>query len=138
MKVKIAKYKYEKIEEEAQIVELPQEPLFLFEFGHRIHHAIIPMWTTWNMEVRNEPEYIYEYSVISVKNSFNCFIEINSFKPEKSFISLEWHYYAKKEDIVSRVVRMLVDGYEKRCIRTKEQFLSDYNAVCEKITEFLV
>ena len=74
-KMKIKQYKYEKVEVTEKDWEIPTEPKYFFETFIRRAIAVIPVFTTWNKEVYNKEEEIYELSIICVYQSSEAKIE---------------------------------------------------------------
>ena len=135
MKKKITKYEYIKQEIEGFEADLPDNPVYLFEFGYRVAYAIIPQWTTWNKEFYDKPEEIYQYDIIVVDPSLK---EIKSFDISVQRLN---EAYGKSEQnggtLRDRAVRYIVDGWQERQVRTKEKFLEDFNRVVNEIKETL-
>jgi hypothetical protein len=130
MKHKIERYKYEKVLDKEYEIDLPEVPEFHFQFGIRRAIAIIPQWTTWNMEHNNKPEEIYAIDFISVYRSFDCRIEKSSINVSSLADALR-----KGDDHYS-----LAGFLEDRTIggnRTLEQFMGDYNSAIEEMNRII-
>ena len=126
MKKTIKTYKYEKIEVSNSEIEIPEEPMYVFQTGIRRAIRIVPKWTTWNKEHKGTEEEIYELECTCVYNSFDCKVEM--FKI--SISGIEDMINAQKKDHYS-IPDMLKD--KDYNIRTKERFEEDLKVVLNKI-----
>lgn len=131
MKVKIEKYRYERVKEEVEI-SIPEQKLFFFVTGSRVSYSIKPIWTTWNKEQYQKEEEIYSYDVIAVSRSFCNIIE----KFNISIDSFPDIIKQGESNKYNRLVEAILDP-SGECGRTEEQFLADYNAVLEEIKNSL-
>lgn len=127
MKTKIEKFKLERVSLGEIEVDLPEEPIYIFEFGRRVMYGIFPKWTTWQVERDNKPEEIWEYDVITISESFSDY-SIEKFTVRVSDFDRLYNSNNKISTKKERVVKFLIDGIEQRSIRTEEQFLHDYNS----------
>lgn len=133
MKVKISRTEIQKTVIENEI-ELPENSLYIFEYGYRLSHAILPQITTWNIENDNGPETMYAYIVITVDISMGaCSIK----KTEISVHHILMLYNSTKDTIESRICQILIDGVPDNSIRTEEQFIEDYNKAITAINSIL-
>lgn len=125
------------------VLNLPDEPTYIFQYGSRIAWAIIPIWTTWNESQLNKPEEIYEYRVIGVSNSFTHELHSFTWKVEGNHIETVYNRGKKSGgtsfgDREYRLLHVLItDGlYQERMIRTREQWEKDFRAYIDHVTEF--
>lgn len=135
MEVNIIKYKYEKIELSNEVANLPDEPIYFFIYGTRISVAVIPKWTTWNIEEYDKPEEIYFYNFITIDGTEE--VKLHGF-PVNEISNL--YQVAKKSTTNSyfhEVIEYLVDGIDSRQIRDKERFVSEYNNIKLKYDNIL-
>lgn len=133
MKVNIEKFKYEKVHISEEEINLPETELYIYEYGYRIFHAIIPQWTTWNMEQTNNPEYIFQYKIISIDNQFKYEIHTNNVNVHE----MSRYYNLAGDSIVIRITKMLVDGYSESSIRTRERFIDEYKHLISEVNGIL-
>lgn len=129
-KMKIQQYKYEKTVTSSKDWEVPTEAQYFFETGIRRAIAVIPVYTSWNMENFQKPEEIYELSFVCVYQSFEAMIQ----KFDVSLSSLEDKYVEKGE--VGDIVRFLID-HSEGCERSPERFKGDFDNCLNKIKEHL-
>lgn len=130
MKVKIPKYKLEKILIEDNEYELPDEPAYYFETCVRRSIRFIPILTSWKHE-KDQPEEIYQYHITVVYLSFENKIE--SFKiSAKSGLSDLMKDGDKSEQ--SSVIKALFNKYLN--VRTKEQFEADLQQAINNLSNY--
>lgn len=132
MKIKVEKYKYTKELDEAFEIEMPEVPTYLFQYSVRTSHAIIPVWTTWEHEY-GKPEYIYQYVIISVDSQWDSdsYIKYETVQVH----SIPELYNRKEPNALSDLIKNIGQGIVSSEIRTKEQFLEDYNKVIKLCNE---
>lgn len=134
MKLEITEYKYEKVKVKGVELNLPTEPLYLFETGIRRSIRIIPKFVTWEPseylkdKVGCRKGDVYEYIVTCVYNSWECKIEHFTIK-----VSDIEQLYNNKEDRYgpSGIVKTMT--LKRAENRTKETFDNDLKTVIEKI-----
>lgn len=126
MKKQIKTYKYEKIEVNSTEIEIPEEPMYVFQTGIRRAIRIIPQWTTWNKEYYQKDEEIYALDVVCVYNCWDKKIEIDEIQ-----ISQIESILANDKEGKSIPYMLLHKLYNAR---TKEQFNADLQAVIDRIT----
>ena len=146
--MKIKQYKYEKVEVTEKDWEIPTEPKYFFETFIRRAIAVIPVFTTWNKEVYNKEEEIYELSIICVYQSSEAKIE----KFDVAVSRIEDLYYREsKGEGEGSIIKFLIDDckpWEDKdkngvittgvyCSRTKEQFEADFKNCLNSINEHL-
>lgn len=130
MKKTIEKYTYVKTIDSSVEIDLPDNIEYHFETGIRRSICIIPVWTTWQKEQGKEEE-IWKYDIICVYGNFED-------KIEKTSIAV-----SDLSDILKTTTKygclndFLVNGRSKYTVRTKEQFMADYNNVLNKINNLL-
>ncbi len=129
MDITITKYSYERVETDV-VVTISDKPIYCFQTGVRLAYAITPQWTTWNVETYNKPEEIYEYQIIQVGNSYGQTIEI--WRIRTSDIPELINGKCDKRRFCCE--KMTGDEFD---LRTKEQFMKDYNSVINTCKEFL-
>ena len=110
-------------------INLPDKPAFYFETGIRRSIAVIPQWTTWQLEQLQKPEEIYAYKVIFVYNSFESKIDSTDIVMSQ----LESYFRSTADSKIGPLIRFITDcendGFDKR---TEEQFIADYAKVVIK------
>ena len=126
MDITLKAYEYHKVEKESKVVSLPEEPTYYFETFIRRAIRMIPIFTTWNMEQKNEPEYIYRYHFTcvyrSMENKIESFcISVNDF---------ENMYYSEKQNLIKGILN------DELLHRTKENFEGDLQAALEALNEY--
>lgn len=122
MNIDITTYKYVKQEGIIKNLSLPDTTSFYFQTGVRRSIAVIPLWTCWLKDQGKEEE-IHSYDIIYVYLSFKYKIE----KFTLAISRLNDHYNdtkCKEYEIIDFLLNA-----DKSDIRTKEQFLADYNIV---------
>jgi hypothetical protein len=126
MKIKVEKYKYTKVLEEDFEIEMPDKPTYLFQYGVRTSHAIIPEWTTWEHQY-DKPEHIFQYRIISVDSQWdsNSYIKHETIQVH----SIPELYNRKEPNALSRLIQNVILGIASNEVRTKEDFMVDYNKV---------
>jgi hypothetical protein len=125
MKIKIKKYKIEKVEIDSQEFELPTEPMYAFETNVRRSIRIIPKFTTWQKQNQGIDEELYCFEITLVYLSFECKIEkftynLNVFNDHKNI---------EENSFLNAWVNNWFDS------RTKEMFDADLKTAIDKINE---
>lgn len=110
-------------------INLPDKPSFYFETGIRRSIAVIPLWTSWQVEQLQKPEEIYSYKLIFVYNSFEAKIDSTTI----SVSQLEDYFKSTNTSSLGPLIRFITDcendGFNKR---TEDQFIADYAKVIVK------
>lgn len=111
-------------------VTIPEKQMYLWHNGVREAYSVKPVWTTYKVEHHNQPEQIYELSVVSVYPSGK----------EIKHINLQIHdlvnILADPKNKYQRLVDNILNYPEdKEYIRTKEQFDADLKSVITEINE---
>lgn len=130
MNIDLTTYKFVKQEGIKKTISLPDTTSFYFETHIRRSIAVIPQWTSWLKEQEGNEEEIYAYDIICVYLSFECKLEKFTINVSR----LNDHYNDSKCKEF-RIIDFLLNA-DKSDIRTKEQFLSDYDQVlnqCNKL-----
>lgn len=128
MELEIEQYKYEKVKVKEKITfAIPETTSYYFETGIRRSIKIIPIWTNWNMEYNNKPEYIFQFKIVCVYRSFQSKIE--SFTIDLK--DLEELYNRDGATPISLFVKSWIDGGFQS--RTKEKFEQDFEQCLEDI-----
>ena len=136
MKLEITEYKYEKVKVKGVEVNLPTEPLYLFETGIRRSIRIVPKFVTWDPSeyLKDKVGYrkgdVYEYIVTCVYNSWECKIE--HFTIQVSDIV---KLYSNDKSGPSEIVKIMILNTAE--LRNKERFDNDLKAVTEKINNII-
>jgi hypothetical protein len=125
MKKQIKTYKLERVEVNSSEIEIPEEPMYVFQTGIRRAIRIVPEWTTWNKEHHGTEEEIWRLVVTCVYNSFECKIECYDIQ-----VSQIEDMIRTSKDTYS-IPNMLMSGYYG--VRTKEQFDADLQMALDKI-----
>lgn len=132
MEYSIKKYRLERVLIDDFKINLPEVPEYHFQTGIRRSIAIIPRWTTWKMEYKNEPEEIYEFDIIMVYLGFDSKIETTHIRMS------ELNDVLSQENKTSWDIReWFISNRGKDTLRTEEQFKVDYQSALEKIQEKL-
>lgn len=118
MKITLIETKWKKEEIGSHEYEISDEPAYFFETGIRRAIRIIPLFTNWNVEFKGEPEYIFEYHITMVYQSWESKIESFSLTPEK----ITEAYYDNKNKHHEFVRLWVTNQLDKR---TKERFDQD-------------
>lgn len=130
MKKKIEKYKFEKVLDKEYEIDIPEVPEYYFQTGIRRAIAIIPIWTSWNVEHNQKPEEIYALKFICVYGSFE-----NKLESTQIAISdiIRNSQALENRDSLTFLLAHRAD-YSKR---TKEQFMADLEGGINKLKEEL-
>jgi len=128
--MKLYKPKFERVKEEFE-VNLPVEPLYYF--SRRTAYRLVPIWSTWNMEKSQQPEFITQYDITIVCREWEN--SIKRFKVNFTESSLQQYLDFPPKDTY-RDINLIYDkliNWPNDDLRTKEQFEADFNAALEEI-----
>jgi hypothetical protein len=120
MKLNIPIHKYEKVLDKNFEIEIPENPVYLFQFHFRRSVKITPVWTTWNVETYNKPEEIYELQFLIVDDKL-----IQRVNVQISGLNHLLEYNSNTKNLAAEMISLL-NEYDEENIRTKEQFEQDY------------
>jgi hypothetical protein len=95
-------------------------------------YGVFPEKTTWQVKTKGIPEEVWKYNIISIDVSYSTHI-IKKFTLPVS--SLEEAYHSEESKYL--VAQHLVDGFETREIRSKDQFLREYNASIDHLNKII-
>jgi septum formation inhibitor-activating ATPase MinD len=132
MEIEISTFEYVKTKKDGVKLTIPTEPLFLFLFHYRKAIAIVPEMTTWQLEQEGKVEELWRLRIVSVTPSDNK-IEVEYIHVMKPII-LEGEYNSKNSPAVEEVFRFMRG--EQVNLRTRQQWVDDYEGVIEKLKEF--
>lgn len=129
--MKIKKYKLEKVFVEEVDFRVPTETLYLFEYHIRRTMKVTPIWTTWRMNTKGTPEEVFELEFVIVLDGFNHNATI--YKHKISLSKLD-EIYTRPDSYKGEYSLLdFINTYDKRNVRTKEEFEKDFNNVLNEL-----
>jgi hypothetical protein len=124
MELKLKKYKFERVEIDNISVKIPKNTEYYFETGIRRSIRVSPILSSWK-EPDNREEILY-LEFLLIYNSWETKIELKRIQIR----DIEEVYY-NESDPNHNLIKAYFEGWFSK--RSKEQFLTDYKLVIDKM-----
>lgn len=120
-------------------VTIPEEPCYFFKTGIRKSIAVIPQWTTWQMNNDGKPEEVWEIKLVSVGLSFENTISTSFFRISEleGLFATKADVWNPKEAYLKEFLKTLFLNPDALNKRTEEQFMNDFNATISNCNRIL-